>query len=285
MTTAREVMRNVDGLPTLSQVVTELSKLIANEKSGIQDFERVIKPDPALTANLLRLANSAYFGLRRQISSVRQAVALLGIERVFEIATSASFTKILPDKIPGYEIDAQTYFLHCLAVGAMAEQLAKVTRISAGDLLFTAGLLHDIGKLAIGTFLIKDEDAVRNALHEREVRFVDVEMEIVGTTHVEVGALMIEEWHLPSELGMAVRWHHAPNDAPENLDRNLIDLVHVADALAHMMGFGADVGELKRAIDEQAVARLKVKVHDLENAAMETMESIKEMSEILGGQR
>lgn len=284
MTTAREVMRNVDDLPTLSQVVSELSKLIANEKSSVQDFERVIRPDPALTANLLRLANSAYFGLRRQISSVRQAVALLGIERVFEIATSASFTKILPPKIPGYEIDAQTYFLHCLAVGAMAEQLAKLTHVSAGDMLFTAGLLHDIGKLAIGTFLTKDGDAVRNALYQREVRFVDVEMEIVGTTHVEVGALMIEQWHLPSELGIAARWHHAPNEAPENIDRNLVDLVHVADGLAHMMGFGADVGELKRTIDEQAVARLKVKVHDLENAAMETMESIKEMSEILGGQ-
>jgi len=284
MTTAREVMRKADGLPTLSQVVTELSKLIANEKSSAQDFERVIKPDPALTANLLRLANSAYFGLRRQISSTRQAVALLGIERVFEIATSASFTRILPDKIPGYEIDARSYFLHSLAVGAMAEKLAELTHVSAGDMLFTAGLLHDIGKLAIGAFLIADPDAVRNALYQREVRFVDVEKEIVGTTHDEVGALMIEEWHLPQELGWAARWHHAPNGAAPPADQTMVDLVHVADALAHMMGFGADVGELKRTIDDAAVARLKVKVHDLEKAAMATMESIKEMSEILGGQ-
>ena len=283
MTTAREVMRNADGMPTLSSVVAEMSKLISDDSTSIQDFERIIKPDPALTVNLLRLANSAYFGMRRQISSVRQAVALLGIERVFELATSASFTRILPLNIPGYEIAADTYFFHCLAVGAMAEQLAKLTKISTGELIFTAGLLHDIGKLAIGTFLIKDADAVRNALFGREVRFVDVEKEIVGTTHVEVGALMVEEWHLPSELTGPVRWHHAPGDAPDDVDRTVVDLIHVADGLAHMMGFGADVGELKRTIDESAVGRLNVKVHDLESAAMQTMDSIREMSRILGG--
>ena len=283
MTTAREVLRNSDGLPTLSQTVGRLAMLLGDEKSSLQDFEQVIKPDPALTANLLRLANSAYFGLRRKVGSVRQGVALLGIERVFEIAAGASFTKVLPKRIPGYEIDAAAYFMHCLAVGAMAEDLSKRLHMEEIEMVFTAGLLHDIGKLAIGSFLIRDRTAVADALLTQDVRFIDVEREIIGTTHEEVGGLMVEEWHLPESFLSAVKHHHDPEEAPDGPERKLADLIHVADGLAHMMGFGTDVGELKRSIDERVVSRLHVKVHDLEIAAMETMDSIREMGEILGG--
>ena len=283
MTTAREVLRNPEGLPTLSQTVGRLATLLNDEKASLQDFEQIIKPDPALTANLLRLANSAYFGLRRQVTSVRQAVSLLGIDRVFEIAAGASFTRVLPKQIPGYEIDATTYFTHCLAVGAMAEDLSKRLEMKDVEMVFTAGLLHDIGKLAIGSFLIRDRHAVNDALSKQGARFIDVEKEIVGTTHEEVGGLMVEEWHLPESFLYAVKQHHHPEEAPDGADRKLADLIHVADSLAHMMGFGADVGELKRSIDDRAVHRLHVKVHDLEIAAMDTMDSIKEMSEIIGG--
>ena len=283
MTTAREVLRNSDGLPTLSQTVGRLAMLLGDEKSSLQDFERIIKPDPALTANLLRLANSAYFGLRRQVTSVRQAVSLLGIDRVFEIAAGASFTKVLPERIPGYEIDAASYFTHCLAVGAMAEDLSVRLAMKDVDMVFTAGLLHDIGKLAIGSFLIRDRSAVKEALSKQGARFIDVEREIIGTTHEEVGGLMVEEWHLPESFLYAVTQHHNSEEAPNGADQKIADLIHVADGLAHMMGFGADVGELKRTIDDRAVHRLHVKVHDLEIAAMDTMDSIKEMSEIIGG--
>ena len=119
MKTARDVIRETQGMPTLNVVVTELASLMRSDTANVKDFEKVIKPDPALTANLLRLANSAFFGLRRKVESVRQAISLLGTKRLFELATSASFQRVLPPKIPGYGIDSRAFYTHCIAVAVI----------------------------------------------------------------------------------------------------------------------------------------------------------------------
>jgi putative nucleotidyltransferase with HDIG domain len=283
MTTAREVLRCATGLPTLSGVVAKLSRLKDDEKAKASDFERIVTPDPALTANLLRLANSPFFGARRQIQSVRQAIALLGIERVFEVAVSASFSQVLPERIPGFNISARDFFKHSFAVGAMAEQLAKQCEVKTEELIFTAGLLHDIGKLAIGALLLEHAAALLAEIKADDVPFIDSEQQLVGTNHTEVGELMVETWDLPNSIGLAARWHHHP-DALENAEgRQLAYIVHIADCLSHMMGFGVDVGELKRELNSHSMKRLKLKVGELESVALETTEQIAEMGEIIGG--
>ena len=143
--------------------------------------------------------------------------------------------------------------------------------------------MFNIGKLAIGSLLLSESEGKRSRLTETGTPFVDVEHCLVGTDHAEVGALIVEEWGLLESLGAAARWHPAPNDVPRETDQTLVDLVHVADGLAHMMGFGVDVGELKRKVAEEPMLRLEIKVQDLETIALETAEQIKEMGEIFRG--
>ncbi|MBN2526221.1 MAG: HDOD domain-containing protein [Deltaproteobacteria bacterium] len=279
MITHEQILGKIDNLPTLPTAVAQLSRLIASPTSSAKDFETVIRPDPSLTANLLRLANSAYFGLRREVISVKQAITLLGSKRVFDIAASAGFSKIIPPRLPGYGVPSASFWLHSIAVAVLAERLATELHVKAPGLLFTAGLLHDLGKLAIGSFLENEEASLRDRLAEESESFVNLEKEILGTDHGEVGEELAKLWDLPEAVIWTAKWHHNPNDAGD-IDTTLVDLVHIADAMAHMFGYGADLGELSRTIDPNVAQRLNFNIHSLEAVSSETETQIREMGEM-----
>jgi putative nucleotidyltransferase with HDIG domain len=275
------VLAKVKKLPTFSTTLVRLWAVSKDERSGAADFEKVVRPDPALTANLLRVANSAYFGLRCKAESVRQAVSLLGVKRVCEVAATVSFAPVIPERLPGYDVPATAFWTHCVAVAVYAERLAQELRTSSPDLLFTAGLLHDIGKLAAGSFVAGDQGQILEKVRAGET-FIDAERQVLGLDHGELGAMMAQGWSLPPAVGAAARFHHRPAAAPEP-DRQLVALVHAADALAHSMGFGADSGELARKVDGRLEELLGVKPRRLEAVAGGALEAIKDMTSLFRG--
>ncbi|NLH49747.1 MAG: HDOD domain-containing protein [Myxococcales bacterium] len=271
-----QMLSRLQSLPTLPGAVSQLSRLLADEDSDAADFEAVIKPDPALTANLLRLSNSAYFGRRTEIASVRQAIAVLGLRRVFELAAGVGFARAVPAYLPGYRLRAADFWRHSAAVAVLAERLARRIGLHKLDFVFTAGLLHDIGKLVIGAFLEEGFAEIRPLLDEESRTFLDAERTILQTDHTVVGELLARHWQLPETIVQTVRWHHEPErgDAPI---RQLNDLVHMANGLAHSLGYGCDTGELSRREDPQAGLRLGLQVRTLEAVAAESAGAIEEM--------
>lgn len=276
-----DVLKRVRNLPTLPAAITRLSALVADPSANADDFEAVIRPDPSLTANLLRLANSAYFGLSRQVGSVRQAVTLMGIKRVFDLAASASFTRVIPDRIPGYGISSTDFWEHCVAVAALSERLGADLRIRVPEMTFTAGLLHDVGKIVVGAYFDDRPTALADEVGREGVFLVDAERTLLGFDHAEIGAAVAEHWRLPATIVAAARWHHAPDEAPAGADRTMLDLIHAADGLAHALGLGADVGELSRRIDGAVIQRLGIGVDRLERVAGDTVEEIRAMTELV----
>jgi len=275
------VMAKVKKLPTFSTTLVRLWSVSRDERAGAADFEKVVRPDPSLTANLLRVANSAYFGLRCKAESVRQAVTLLGVKRVCEVATTVAFAPVIPERLPGYDVAATAFWSHCVAVAVFSERLAHELRAASPDLLFTAGLLHDIGKLAVGSFVAADQGKILARARGGE-SFIEAERAVLGIDHGELGAMMAQGWSLPPAVAAAARWHHRPAEAPE-AERQLVGLVHAADALAHSMGFGADSGELARRVDVNLEALLGVKPRRLEAVAGGALEAIKEMTSLFSG--
>jgi putative nucleotidyltransferase with HDIG domain len=274
------ILTQVKSLPTLAPVVVQLASLATDESASASDFERVIRPDPALTANLLKLANAAYFGCRRQVTSVRQAVGLLGVKRVYEVATGAAFTKVIPGALAGYGITSEAYWLHSVAVAVFAERFAKELGIHVPELTFTAGLLHNIGKLVISSFLHDHSAELLERLKSGPVLFVQAEREILGVDHCEVGASVAESWNLPRAIGQSVRWHHEPNLSDDPSFSELVRLVHVANGLAHMMGFGGDTGGLARRLDPQVVASFGITPHHLECIASDGIDEIRSLGKL-----
>jgi putative nucleotidyltransferase with HDIG domain len=271
------ILSRVKALPTLSATALRLSELARDPRSSAVDFERAIKPDPALTANLLRIANSAYFGLRNRVESVKQAVTVLGLRRVSEMAAAAAFAPVIPARLPGYDIEASAFWLHSVAVAVLSERLAAELKLARPDLTFTAGLLHDLGKLAIGTFVSQESGEILGRVRGG-LAFASAEREVLGVDHAQVGALVAEAWRLPAAIGTVARWHHAPDDVPEGVERPLVDLVHAADGLAHALGLGADVGELARRVAHGAEARLGIRARRLERVAGDSLDAIREMA-------
>jgi HD-like signal output (HDOD) protein len=273
------VARDVKALPTLPTVVAKLSALLNSDRSSISDFERALLPDPALTANVLRLANSAYFGAARKVSTAKQAITLLGTKRLFELATSASFLAVIPEFLPGYGLEARQFWMHCVAVGVFAEMLGKKVGRGVPDLAFTAGLLHDVGKLVIGSYIAKHTDEVTAKLGESKMSFIGAESAVLGGDPAEVGGEVADRWNLPSAIGVTARWHHQPARGPSG--DLVVSLVHCADALAHMLGFGADLGGLARRVEPAALERLGLDLRSVEAVASESVDQVQELGKLL----
>ncbi len=277
----------VRDLPTLPAAAMRLAELARDERSSSADFERAIRPDPALTANLLRIANSAYFGLRARVDSVRNAVTLLGLRRVSEMAAAAAFAQTLPARIPGYGMDAGQFWLHSVAVAVLAERLAVETQLPRPDSTFTAGLLHDVGKLAVAAF-VSSSSADLFARVRAGAVLAEAEREVLGLDHAQVGELVASAWSLPPAVAAVARWHHTPDGLPLLEHRRLVDLVHAADALAHAMGLGADRGELARKVESGASERMGLRARALERVAGESLDAIRDMAALFapsGGRR
>jgi putative nucleotidyltransferase with HDIG domain len=282
------VLAKVRQLPALSAAVVRIGELARDEHSSAADFERAIRPDPALTANVLRIANSAHFALRCRADSVRHAVSLLGLRRVSEVAAAAGLAPVIPPRLPGYDIDAAEFWRHCVAVAVLAEHIAAALRLQRPGGVFTAALLHDMGKLAITTF-VADASAEILGRSRGGVALVRAERQVLGVDHGEVGAAVAQAWRLPPAVAAAARWHHAPGETPPDVDATAIGLVHVADSLAHVLGFGADAGELARSVDPAVEARLGIRPRVLERVAADSLDEIADLASVFtparGGNR
>jgi putative nucleotidyltransferase with HDIG domain len=274
-----EILAGIHSLPTFSQTVVELAQLLRDEEAGLSEYEAVVQLDLALTANLLRMANSAYFGFPRKISSVREAITLLGARRLFELAAMAAVQAVVPPTLPGYGIDSSAYWCHSVAVAVLAERFAKERKLAVPALTFTAGLLHDIGKPVISGFLAGQVDALQTRLADEKRSLLECERELLGADHTQIGAELAQTWNLPEEVVRVVAYHHEPSrgDAPSG--DVVVDLVHSADCLSHSLGFGADVGELHRQVDERAIARLGLRHVDLEHVASRALPEIEGLAQ------
>ncbi len=279
MITLSRVISDINRLPTLPISLARILELRQDGESGLEDFEKAIRPDPALTATVLRLANSAYFGCPRQVTSLRQAAAVLGTRRLVEAAVGGALSRLVPDVLPGYGIDAVSFFRHSVAVAVISERMGEELGLGDSRGLFTCGLLHDVGKLVVSDYLAKERAAVTEMVRERGMTFVDAELDLLGLDHTEVGAEMAERWRLPVMVYAAVKWHHRPRE----VKMDTVDVIHVADGLAHAMGYGADLGELARRLDPGAHARIGASIDKLEQVVSETAVEIEAMAAAFRG--
>lgn len=285
MTTPREVVAGIDKLPPLSATVVRLKVLLQKEAEGsplsVEQLEKVVRFDPALTANLLRVANSAYYRGKYEISSARAAIVRLGTNGLFELAMGLSLRRVLPPSLPGYDITAAAFIRHAVAVGVLCERLGRETGAVDRDAAFTLGLLHDIGKLVVSTYLAERGAQLQESLENPDHSFEELERALLSFDHSEVGLEIARQWRLSPAVGFAARWHHQPEGAPEGMGRKVASVVHLADGLAHLLGFGEDAGGMHRRIQDTVPDSLGLGVAAIDRLLSDTLDPIDELSDAL----
>jgi len=244
----------------------------------VQQIEGILRQDAGLTANLLRLANSAYFGIPSKVGSVRQAVVLLGLKRLVQMVIAACTSAIMDQSVPGYDLPAGELWRHSLAVSVAAEGLARELKVNAAEEIFTAALLHDVGKLILGQFVRDDYGKIETALAQG-LAFEAAESIVLGTDHAAVGAEVLSKWSLPAGIVHAVRWHHAPEKA-ERVD-TMLDVVHVANVLCLMIGIGVGREGLQHEPSSVVTQRLGLGTAHLEKVASRTLQWANELSQAM----
>jgi putative nucleotidyltransferase with HDIG domain len=272
----REIISKMKSFPSMSGVAAKVLNLLDDPDAGADQVEQLLKQDPSLTANLLKLTNSAYFGIPSKVGSVRHAIAMLGWKRLSKLVMAACVSAITDRQIPGYDLPPGVLWQHSVAVSVTAEGLMRELKVAESDEIFTAALLHDLGKLILGGFVEKELDEIQEVA-ARGIPFQMAEQEVLGTDHAEIGALMLESWSFPPNLVSAVRWHHDPDSAPET--SAMTDIVHVANVLCLMIGIGIGVEGLHYEPSVSATKRLGIKPTQLELIASQTLEWAKELAD------
>lgn len=273
------ILAKVKSFPSMPEAAAKLLKLLDNPDATAAQIEQILRYDAGLTANLLKLTNSVYFGLPCKVGSVTQAVVLLGWKKLIQLVMASCVNAVMGKPVPGYDLPAGELWRHSIAVSVAAEGLAKELKVSASEEIFTAALLHDVGKLVLGGFVKQDLEKIETEA-SRGISFEVAEHMVLGTDHTEVGAQILKNWSFPPALVNAVRWHHDPDSAGKT--DTLVDIVHVANILCLMMGIGVGREGLCYKPSPLATKRLGLRTNDLEMVASRTLQYVDDLCDVFG---
>ncbi len=258
-----EIKKKIDRiteLPTLPIIITELLGLLDNPKSTPKDINELIKNDQSLTSKTLRLVNSSYYGFPRAISTVTEAVVILGFDTVRNLALSASIVKVLKN---GGSFNKNEFWYHTVAVAFMTRIIAKHIKYPKIEVAFVAGLLHDIAKVFEDQYFEKEFIEAIRLSKEKGEQLYKVEREVLGYDHAAIGKRLADSWSLPESIVAAMAYHHDldKNIYPEHT--TLVEIVYISDVLVRLKKMGNSGNYGKTGISKKILEKLKIKKDDL----------------------
>ncbi|MDD3853610.1 MAG: HDOD domain-containing protein [Syntrophomonadaceae bacterium] len=276
MVSLEQLVAAVNDLPALPHVVVKVMQLSEDPDSTAQDINNVLTQDQSMTARVLRLANSAFYGFPRRISTVTDAVVLLGFRTIRSIVLAASVSEILNQEVGGYALEPGELWRHSQSSAIAARMIAKRVKYPALDVAYTAALLHDIGKVILNNNMKEAYREVVEKIENTGIPFNEVETDVMGFNHAQVGAQVAEKWNLPPELVEAIMYHHEPEKA--TINKKLTAIVHVADAVSVTMGIGVGIDGMLYPVSSEAMQLLGI-----DEIAIESI--ISEMADVVSDQQ
>jgi putative nucleotidyltransferase with HDIG domain len=228
-TEIRRIIRDTKSLPTLPGVIAKLGSLADNNKISVQEMARVVSSDQVLSAKVLRLVNSAFYGFSGRVSTVSNALILLGVNVVKSLAISSSIFEIMEKNVVGL-------WEHSMGVALAANVITKRLKLPEPEETSTAALLHDIGKVIIKIKLQEDYGHLAKSIEEKGLMMREGEREFLDTDHAEIGEWLAQTWLLPEKLSEPIACHH--NVEKSVIHQTKTSVVHVADVFIKASGFG-----------------------------------------------
>lgn len=274
----KDILSKIKAFPSMPATGAKMLRMLEDPETTVDEIEDVLRHDPGLTGNVLKLANSAYFGIPAKVASTRQAVLLLGLKKLIQLVIAACVNAVMDKPVPGYHLPSGDLWRHSIAVSIAAEALVKDSHNVEAEDIFTPALLHDIGKLILGHF-VKEKQEDIDKFVQSGVPYVVAENMVLGTDHAEVGARVLTHWSFPRDVIDAVRWHHEP-DYP-NRSGTAVDIVYLANLLCQTAeGNGKDEGQ-RTDLSPAVIERLGLDMVQFDEVKTRVTEWVDELSEAL----
>jgi len=264
----RKALREVKNLPTLPGIVIKLTQMAEDPDTSTEQMGRMISKDHILAVKLLKLVNSAFYGFPQRISSLNSAIILLGINVIKSLIISASIFEVMEDQ----DIELWEHSLGCAVVSSV---LAKRLGMSEPEEVSTAGLIHDIGKVAIKMELPREYELITRLVHDKQISRIEAEREVLGLDHAEVGGWLAKSWNLPGKLIEPIACHHDPRLAKDEQLASAI--VHFSNIIIRGMGYGHAGDIWVPALSSRAWRMLELTPTDLELVLAEVEEKLWEV--------
>jgi HD-like signal output (HDOD) protein len=267
----------VDNLAPMPQIMHKAREILDDPDSSLKDLADLMETDQALAVKVLRLSNSAYYCRLEKVASVQEAAVVLGMKTLGEMLTVACTQKALGRSLKGYGLAADALWRHSLSVAVGSRIIAnrKIPRLS--NEAFSAGLIHDTGKLILDEYVLEKKDAFDKFLAESDATFLDAEKKILGFDHAEIASRVCDKWNFPKTISTPVRYHHKPARFRTN---ELAYIVHVSDQIAAWSGMDTDGVAVE--IGDKAFEALGMQVEDIGPIMDEVVASVKEIAKKMG---
>ena len=210
----KKILRTVKDIPPMPQTTFKAHELIKDPNTNFEDLARVLETDPAIATRVLRMANSPYYGMSGTVSSLKHASAILGVKTLEELIVMAGSTKTLSTRMEGYGLEVGDLWQHSLGVAFGSKIIATRKNPSIANDAFSAGLIHDVGKLVLDPYILERKQAFLTFLSSGgKETFLNAERHILGFDHGELAYELCTAWHVPNTLATAIRYHHNPSES------------------------------------------------------------------------
>ena len=234
----RERIEAIRGyLPPLPGVFAELAQLLHDDNVDMRTLGRVIAKDPAMSVNVLRIANSAFYGLPNKVKTIERAVTMLGLKETTTLCMACEAARAFKPAPGEKSVDLQTFWLHSVATGVLARIFCSEFCVQSNGQAYLAGLLHDVGQLILDRFLHDVYKKVIELTYAENISVVQAEKRLLGESHDTIGGWLMEKWRLPSLFSEVAYYHHSVTKASSE-NRLLVAMVSLADQVARLKGFG-----------------------------------------------
>ncbi len=239
----------IEDLPAFPAIAFEVIKLTRDESATSKEIENIIKKDPNLVSQILKMANSSFYGLSRDVKSLNHAINMMGFIQVENIVMiSVMLTSV--KKMPLHKHFNRDKFLeHSFGCGVTAKIMANILNLDFSSAEFSSGVMHDIGKVLLDLYLPESLDEILDNAYKNGLSFYDSEMQLYDINHASIGAKLLSIWGLPNEIVDVVENHHKPENANNKL---LTAIVHVADLLTYSEGIGFGGNYSKFTLEEDS---------------------------------
>ncbi len=272
----KKILRSIKDLPPMPHTVIKAREIMADPNSDFKSLARLFETDQAIATKVLKLANSPYYGLGGRVSSIQHASVVLGQKVLGELITMSGASGLLSKSLEGYGLDAGALWKHSLAVAFGAKLISELKQPALANDAFTAGLIHDAGKLILDKYIAERWQLIEDFMGKEGATFLDAEKSILELDHSEAAFEVCGAWNIPKTLTAAIRYHHSPAKSHDNM---LAYIIHVADAIAMMTGLGIGVDSTFYVMDEKALEFVGLNETDINRVMAEIIESIKKISE------